>query len=289
MIKQITAKVLLSRVKGPDPWFGFYYNMNLYRGCEHRCIYCDSRSECYRIENFHDILVKVNAIDLLKKELASKRIRGTIGTGSMNDPYTPTEARLNMTGQALDVIAQYGFPVHILTKSDLILKDLDTLRKINRVGAAVSFTITTTDDELAKKIEPYAPLPSRRLEALKILADAGIETRIAMMPILPFIEDTKENITTIVRKAHECGVGTIVPWFGMSLRDRQRAYYYMELDKSFPGLRREYEQTFGDRYQCASPKADRLANVFYTLCKEYAIATSVKPYSPERATQLGLF
>ena len=289
MIKQITAKVLLSRVKGPDPWFGFYYNMNLYRGCEHRCIYCDSRSECYRIENFHDILVKVNAIDLLKKELASKRVKGTIGTGSMNDPYTPTEARLNMTGQALEVIAQYGFPVHILTKSDLILKDLDTLRKINRVGAAVSFTITTTDDELAKKVEPYAPLPSRRLEVLKILADAGIETRIAMMPILPFIEDTEENITTIVRRAHESRVGTIIPWFGMSLRDRQRAYYYRELDKSFPGMRREYERTFGDRYQCASPNADRLANVFYTLCKEYAITTSVKPYTPERATQLGLF
>jgi DNA repair photolyase len=159
MIKQIMAKVLLSRVKGPDPWFGFYYNMNLYRGCEHRCIYCDSRSECYRIENFHDLLVKVNAIDLLKKELASKRVKGTIGTGSMNDPYTPTEARLNMTGQALEVIAQYGFPVHIITKSDLILKDLDTLRKINCVGAAVSFTITTADDELAKKVEPYAPLP----------------------------------------------------------------------------------------------------------------------------------
>jgi len=207
----------------------------------------------------------------------------------MNDPYTPTEARLNMTGQVLEVIAQYGFPVHIITKSDLILKDLGTLRKINRVGAAVSFTITTTDDELAKKVEPYAPLPSRRLEALKILASAGIETRIAMMPILPFIEDTEENIATIVGRAHEWGVGTIIPWFGMSLRDRQRAYYYRELDKSFPGLRREYEQTFGDRYQCASPNADRLANIFYALCKEYVIATSVKPYTPERATQLGLF
>ena len=128
MIKEITAKVLLNPVKQPDDWFGLKYNMNLYRGCQHQCIYCDSRSECYQIENFKDVLVKVNAIDLLRKELASKRVKGTVGTGAMQDPYTPSEARLNMTGQALEVIAQFRFPVHVITKSDLVLRDLDTLR-----------------------------------------------------------------------------------------------------------------------------------------------------------------
>jgi len=140
MIKGIRAKVLLSHTRNPDAWFGIKYNMNLYRGCEHQCIYCDSRSECYQIGNFSDVLVKVNAIQLLRKELASKRVKGTIGTGSMSDPYMPAEARLNMTGQALEVIAQFRFPVHIITKSDLILKDLDTLCEINNVHASVCLT-----------------------------------------------------------------------------------------------------------------------------------------------------
>jgi len=169
MIKEINAKVILNPVKQPDDWFGLKYNMNLYRGCQHQCIYCDSRSECYQIENFSDVLVKVNAIDLLRDELSRKRVKGTIGTGSMNDPYMPLEAKRNLTGQALQVIAEYHFPVHIVTKSDLVLKDLDTLHEINRVYAAVSFTITTTDDQLGKKLEPGAPRVSERLAAMKIL------------------------------------------------------------------------------------------------------------------------
>src|SRR5512140_1498109 len=157
MIKDITAKTLLSSAKQPDPWFGIKYTMNLYRGCMHQCIYCDSRSECYQIENFTDVLVKVNAIDLLRKELPRKRVKGTIGTGSMSDPYLPLEATLNLTGRALEVIAQQQFPLHALTKSDLVLRDLETLREISRVYAAVSFTITTADDDLGRKLEPGAP------------------------------------------------------------------------------------------------------------------------------------
>ena len=234
MIKEIQAKVLLSHVKQPDPWFGLKYGMNLYRGCQHQCIYCDSRSECYQIENFADILVKVNGIELLRKELASKRVKGTIGTGSMNDPYMPLERELNLTGRALKVIAQFGFPVHVITKSDLVLRDLDTLCEINRRYAAVSFTITTTDDELAKRLEPGAPLVSNRLRAIRVLANRGIHTGITMMPVLPFIEDSEDNITQIVQKAHEHGAAYIIPSFGMTLRDRQRAYYYEKLDRLFP-------------------------------------------------------
>lgn len=133
MIKEIQAKVLLSRVKQPDPWFGLSYSMNLYRGCQHQCIYCDSRSACYQIENFRDIVVKVNAPQLLRKELARKRSKGTVGTGSMNDPYMPLEKKYNLTGQALRILAEFRFPVHVITKSDLVLKDLESLLTISQI------------------------------------------------------------------------------------------------------------------------------------------------------------
>ena len=290
MIKEIRAKVLLSHVKQPDTWFGLKYNMNLYRGCQHQCIYCDSRSECYRIENFNtEVLVKANAIELLEKELARKRVKGTIGTGSMNDPYMPLEEDVNLTGRALKVIARFGFPVHVVTKSDLVLRDLDTLCEINTRFAAVSFTITTADDELAKKLEPGAPLVSARFGAMRVLSDHGIHTGITMMPILPFIEDDEENIRQIVEEAHAHGAAYITPWFGMSLRDRQRAYYYGKLDKLFPGLRQKYERMFGEQYHCAVPNADQLSKVFSELCDRYGIATRMKRYEPETGTQMRLF
>jgi DNA repair photolyase len=288
MIKEIKAKVLLSHVKQPDTWFGLKYNMNLYRGCQHQCIYCDSRSECYQIENFSDILVKVNAIALLRRELAKKRVKGTIGAGSMNDPYMPLERKLNLTGQALEAIADFRFPVHIITKSNLVLKDLETLRQINQVYAAVTFTVTTADDALAKKLEPGAPAPSARFEAMETLAAHGILTGVAMMPILPFIEDNEQNITQIVARAHASGASYIIPWFGMTLRDRQRAYYYDKLDKLFPGLRRKYERRFGDRYDCPVNNLRRLEQVFGELSYCYGLATRIKPYAPEPARQLRL-
>src|SRR5512136_1280948 len=219
MIKEIQAKVLLSSAKQLDPWFGIKYTMNLYRGCPHQCIYCDSRSECYQIENFADVLVKVNAIELLKKELPRKRVKGTIGTGSMSDPYLPLEATRRLTAQALDVIAEHQFPIHVLTKSDLVLRDLDALRTISRIYATISFTITTADDELGKKIEPGAPLVSRRFAAMARLAGAGLLAGVLLMPVLPFLEDNAENITAIVTRAKECGATYILASFGMTLRD----------------------------------------------------------------------
>jgi len=290
MIREIRAKVLLSHVKQPDPWFGLKYAMNLYRGCQHQCIYCDSRSECYRIENFNsEVLVKANAIELLRQELARKRVKGTIGTGSMNDPYMPLEKDVNLTGRALEVIAQFGFPVHVLTKSDLVLQDLDTLGRISTRYAAVSFTITTADDELAKRLEPGAPLVSRRLQAMKTLAAHGIYTGIFMMPVLPFIEDSEENVRQIVEQARAHGAAYVVPWFGMSLRDRQRAYYYDRLDELFPGLRDRYERAYGGQYHCAVPNADRLSAVFSALCERYGIAQRMELYGAATATQMRLF
>lgn len=289
MIKEIRAKVLLAHVRSPDAWFGLKYNMNLYRGCQHQCIYCDSRSECYRIEDFRDVLVKVNAAELLRKELASKRVKGTIGTGSMHDPYMPAEARFDLTGRALELIAEFSFGVHINTKSDLILRDLDRLCRVNRVHASVCFSITTADDELGKKVEPGATLVSERFKAMQVLGEHGIPVGVAMMPVLPFIEDSEENIVTIVEKTHAHGGTFILPWLGMSLRDRQRAYYYDQLDRLFPGLRGRYERTYGNRYSCPVPNADRLWEVFTAACERYGIATDVKRYEPETPEQLSLF
>ena len=289
-VREIQAKVLLSSTPNPDTLFGCRYNMNLYRGCEHGCIYCDSRSECYQIDHFDDeVLVKVNAIDLLRDELSRKRIKGPISLGSMNDPFMPLEARLNLTGRALAVIAEFKFPVHIVTKSALVLKDLDTLREIARTYASVSFTITTTDDELAAKIEPRSSRPSARLHAMRVLAQNGIQTGTTMMPILPFIEDNEENIEAIVAQTAAAGGRYIIPWLGMSLRNRQRDYYYTHLDEHFPGLRQKYERTYGDRYECNSPRAHELWAFFEACCERYGIAPRLPLYGPQTAEQLSLF
>ena len=291
MIREIHAKTIVSRVSGIDTYFGLDYGMNLYRGCQHHCIYCDSRSLCYGIEDFDgEVLIKANAIDLLKDELPRKRRKGIAGTGSMHDAYMPIEEKVRLTKQALEVIADYGFGVHVVTKSDLVLHDLPILKRIARYHtAAVSFTVTTIDDALARELEPGAPPTSARFRALKALSDAGIETRIALMPSLPFIEDTEENVVAIVEEAHRCGVKTIVPWFGMSLRDRQRAYFYERLDELFPGLKTRYIETYGDAYRCPSPHADALHQRFDDLCERYGIATSVKPSLAPNVSQLGLF
>jgi DNA repair photolyase len=290
MIKEIEAKTLLSHVRHPDAWFGVKYNMNLYRGCEHHCIYCDSRSECYQIEDFDgELLVKANAIDLLRQELARKRVKGTIGTGAMQDPYTPSEALLNMTGQALEVIAEWRYPVHIITKSDLILKDLDTLRRINEVHASVCFTVTTADDALGKKVEPGAPLVSDRFRAARALAQEGIQVGLTLMPVLPLIEDNEENIAEIMARAHENGVSFVAPAFGMTMRRGQREYFYRQLDRLFPGLRPRYERRYGDSYSCPSDNAACLWQVFNELRERYGMATDVRRFRPERVTQLSLF
>jgi DNA repair photolyase len=287
MIREIHARTILGRVRGPDEWFGLYYNMNLYRGCQHQCIYCDSRSECYQIEDFnHEVLVKVNAVELLRRELAGKRVIGTIGTGSMNDPYMPLEAHLGLTRRALQAIAEAGFPVHTITKSDLVLRDLDLLGAIrDRSYAAVTLTVTCADDELSRKLEPGAPPVSARLAALGGLARGGILAGIAMMPVLPFIEDNPENIQRIVELAAGYGAAYILPAFGMTLRDRQRAYYYARLDQLFPGLRPRYERAFGERYSARVQDAQRLEAVFEELCARHGLPRRMPTFSPRKRTR----
>jgi len=289
--REVQVKGILNHVQGEDDWFGLSYNMNLYRGCEHQCIYCDTRSDCYRIEDFNEeLLVKVNALSLLEDALPRKRKKGIIGFGSMNDPYTFAEKRYNLTGEALKIVAKYRFPVHIITKSDMVLKDLETLKEINQVKARVSFTVTTTDDELARILEPGAPSPSRRLAAMAKLAEAGIETGVVMMPVLPFIEDTPENVLGVVRAAAEHGAAYIIPSFGMTIRGGQRDYYYGKLDQHFPGLRERYKSTFRDAYHCSAQNYDLLAEIFYNACKSQYLRTKVSSY-PHKSeqSQLPLF
>lgn len=288
MIKEIQAKTLLARVKEPDDWFGLYYSMNLYRGCQHQCIYCDSRSECYQIENFNqDVLVKANAIELLRRELAGKRVIGTIGTGSMNDPYMPLEAELQLTRRALEVIAESGFPVHVITKSDLVLRDIDLLEEIGRKSyAAVTFTVTTADDLQSRRLEPGAPVSSRRLAALRSFSQRGLLTGLTLMPVLPFIEDTQENIRAIFSLALASGASYILPAFGMTLRDRQRAYYYDKLDQLFPGLRGRYEKAFGERYSAPARNARQLGQLFAGWCEEFGLAAKMPTFAPQKRQRL---
>lgn len=290
MIKEITAKTLVSRVSGIDTIFGLDYGLNLYRGCQHHCIYCDSRSLCYGIENFDgDVLIKTNAIELLSDELSRKRKVGIIGTGSMNDPYMPVEEQTTLTRRVLETIAAHGFGVHVITKSDLVLRDIDILKRISRVSAAVSLTITAADDALSKIVEPGAPCSSSRFRAIKRLSKAGIETRVALMPTLPFIEDSWENVSAIIEQAHSSGVKVLIPWFGMSMRDRQREYFYARLDESFPGLRGQYEATYREAYACPSPHSKELHRRTLMLCTKLGISTQVKPLLAPTAEALRLF
>jgi len=289
--REIQAKGILNHIQGEDEWFGLSYNINLYRGCEHQCIYCDTRSTCYQIENFNEeVLIKINALSLLEDALPRKRRVGIIGFGSMNDPYTFAEKHYKLTAGALAIVAKYRFPVHIITKSDMVLKDLEVLKRINQVKARVSFTITTTDDSLAKVLEPGAPAPSCRLKAMEALSDCGIETGVVMMPILPFIEDTPENITNIVEASACHGADYIIPAFGMSIREGQREHFYEKLDVHFPGVRQRYEATYDDSYRCPAQNHKKLADTFYELCESYGLNTSVSSYPPRpELKQLDLF
>lgn len=293
MATEIRSKTILNHVKQPDSWFGLKYNMNIYRGCQHQCIYCDSRSECYRLGDLAQIRVKVNALELLEDVLPRKRVLGTIGFGSMNDPYMPIEKEYRMVRGALEIISRHGFPVHILTKSDLVLRDLDLIQVINEVYAAISFTITTADDSLAAKLEPGAPRPSARFQAMQALAEAGILTGVTMMPVLPFLEDDPDNIRRIVREARNHGASYIIPAFGVSLRPGSRDYYYQKLDALFPGMKEKYLQEYGETYQCAVPNWQVLQDIFREDMDAAGMEMNIPVFEPRKAIrdipQLPLF
>lgn len=266
----IEAKKILSPWSDGESWFGNNYGMNIYKGCSHGCIYCDSRSECYRVENFDEVRAKENVLILLEKELRAKRKKGIVGNGAMSDPYNPFESKYKLTRGALELINKYGYGASVLTKSDLVLRDIDVLKKIkDHSPVMVKFTITTYDDELCKKIEPNVAVTSKRLEAIKTLSEAGIFTGVLMWPLLPFINDTPENIKAIVREVAERGGTFVTPYFGVTLRQNQRIFFYQKLDKLFPGLKQIYIKTYGGSYECRSNNEKELKEIFKSDCLRY--------------------
>lgn len=268
----IPAKTILSGYAENNMWFGCNYNMNIYKGCCHGCIYCDSRSECYGVENFDEVRAKENALVLIERELKSKRKKGVIGTGAMSDPYNPLEKEHRLTRGALELINRHGFGVAIATKSDLILRDIDILQEISKHSPVlVKITITTADDELCGKIEPHVTPSSQRFEAIRRLSEAGINTCILLMPVLPFIEDTEENIRKIIELAHKNGASFIYPAFGVTLRQNQRDWFFAKLDALFPSVKEKYIEHFGSAYECRSQKNKELWNLFQTECKNAGI------------------
>lgn len=277
-MKTIPAKTILQRNKN-NGWFGAEYNMNLYRGCSHGCIYCDSRSECYHIDDFHDIHAKENCLEILRDELRRKVRPGIIGTGAMSDPYNPFEKNEELTRHSLELIDAYEFGIMSLTKSSLIARDKDLYSAISEHSPVLcQVTVTTCDDELSRIIEPYVSTSTERFEALAQLSDAGIFTGVVMTPILPFIEDTEENIKGVLRKAKECGARSVYPMFGLTLRKGQREYFYKKLDEYFGDfkLRDKYEKTYGEKYVCLSRDDRKLWKLFSEECDRLGLIYEMK-------------
>lgn len=248
--------------------------MNLYRGCTHGCIYCDSRSKCYRMDHsFEDIEVKENAVELLESALKNKRKKCMIGTGAMTDPYIPEEMKIGNVRKSLELIYKYGFGITLHTKSNRILRDIDLLKRINeKTKCVVQMTLTTYDEEMCKKVEPNVCTTKERFEVLKTMRDEGIPTVVWLSPVLPFINDTKENISGILDYCIEAQVyGIICFSMGLTLRDGNREYFYRQLDRLFPGLKEKYIKYYGDQYIADSPDNSELMDFFYRKCSSNGI------------------
>lgn len=248
--------------------------MNLYRGCLHGCIYCDSRSECYCMDHdFEDVEVKANALELLENNLKRKRSKCMLATGSMSDPYIPLENELKHVRKALELAYKYGFGFTLITKSNRVLRDLDLLTVINnKTKCVVQMTLTTYDENLCKKIEPNVSTTKERVAVLKKLHEAGIPTVVWLCPILPFINDTKENIKGILDYCIEAKVyGIICFGMGVTLRKGNREYFYQQLDHLFPGMKEKYIKTYGVKYQLNSPNNNELMQLFHQTCQANGI------------------
>lgn len=253
--------------------------MNLYRGCLHGCIYCDSRSRCYQMDHaFEDIEVKENGLALLEEALKRKKKPCMIGTGAMSDPYIPPERELKLTRGALELILRYGFGATLLTKSADVLRDLDLLSAINRqTKAVVQMTLTTHDDALCRILEPRVSVTSERVAALKTFRDAGIPTVVWLDPILPFLTDTEENISGLLESCMDAGVKGILCFnMGLTLREGNREYFYAQLDRHFPGLKQQYIHTYGNRYEINSPRNGELMDLFHKICEKAGILHNIR-------------
>lgn len=271
-MQTIPAKTIVSSYQD-NGWFGSSFTMNIYKGCCHGCIYCDSRSDCYHVENFDEVKVKENPLTIIENDLKSKRKTGIIITGSMSDPYNPLEKQYELTRGALELIHQYSFGLIINTKSDLVARDIDLLLKIQKHSpVAVNITITTADDTLCRKLEQNVSPTSERLAAIKALSDAGIPCGVLLMPILPFINDTEDNIRNIIQQSKLAGARWIYNGYdgfmGVTLRQNQREHYLNHIEWLFPTIKRKYIELYGNTYYCNSPNANILWDLFQQECKK---------------------
>ena len=295
-MEYIPAKTIVTKSKD-SRWFGIDYNMNIYRGCSHGCIYCDSRSDCYRIKNFDQVCAKENALQIIRDDLRRKVKTGVVGTGAMSDPYNPYEKELNLTRHSLELIDAFGFGISIATKSVLLERDIDILTSIaSHSPVLCKITITTSDDHMASKVEPGAPVSSERFHLISQLSSAGLFAGVLLMPVLPFIEDNEENIRSIVKQAYEAGAKFIYPAFGVTLRANQREWFFVRLRDLFPNehLVERYIKQYKNYYQCTSPNASKLWKTFVCDCKQYGILYDMKDiiHAYKRnyhMTQLSLF
>lgn len=295
-MEYISAKTIVTKTKAPSKWFGIDYNMNIYKGCCHGCIYCDSRSDCYGVDRFDQVRAKENALEIIRNDLRRKTRRGVVGTGAMSDPYNPFEGKLKLSRHALELCDAFEFGAAIATKSSLLERDIDVLQSIaDHSPVLLKITVTTAEDDLAAKIEPRVSRPSDRFGTMKKLSAAGLYTGILLMPVLPFIEDNRDNIGEIIRRAEEAGARFIYPAFGMTLRGNQRVWYYQKLDELFPGegLIEAYQKKYGEYYECISPNARKLWEYFSEECRKrqivYRMEDIISQYKrPYKVTQMTL-
>ena len=248
--------------------------MNIYRGCTHGCIYCDSRSACYQMKHdFEDIEIKRDALRILEEQLKRKRRQGIIFTGAMCDPYIHLEEELQITRQCLKLIERYGFGLAIQTKSSRILRDIDILKAINeKTKCVVQITLTTYDEDLCRIIEPDVSTTVERFAVLETMRDVGIPTVVWLDPILPFINDTAENLYGLLDYCIRAKVrGIICLGFGTTMREGSRDFFYKKLDEHFPKIKQKYIQTFGGSYECLSPNNDYLREIFRNKCRRHGI------------------
>lgn len=272
-METLRAKHLLTPVHGSmEDFFYADWNMNINRGCSHGCIYCDSRSVCYQIDQFDTVRPKENALALLDDELRSKRSSGVITMGSMSDPYNPLEKELCYTRRALELISRHGFGAAFTTKSALCARDADLLADISRnAPVCARLTVTCANDDLSRRIEPRVSASSERFQAMRTLADHGVFTGTWLNPLLPYITDTEENIRRIVQMTADAGGRFVVCFFGMTLRTGNREHYYSALEKSFPGVRDKYLREYGNTYELTVPDADRLYDSFCEECTKRGV------------------
>ena len=285
---KVKAKGILSAANG----------MNIYRGCQHGCIYCDARSKCYQMNHrFEDIEVKENAPELLENALKRKRRKCMIGTGAMSDPYIPLEKELKLTRRCLEIINRYGFGVTVQTKSASVMRDIDLFTKINDKSKAVlQMTLTTADESLCRIIEPNVSVTQERFETLKAFHENGIPSVVWFSPFLPFINDTKENIDGLLKYCIDAKIrGIICFGIGLTLRDGDREYFYSRLDKHFPNMKERYIYTYGNSYQLTSSNNNVLMNRISEVCRNHGIMFGVENVFSylhkfeSKAEQLSLF